>query len=44
MRATMGALAREHARRNSLITRHLVDYLLLLRLHLLAGPQGTTGG
>jgi trehalose synthase len=34
LRAGMGALAREHARRNLLITRHLVDHLLMLRLQL----------
>jgi trehalose synthase len=38
-RTTMGALAREHARRNLLITRHLADYLQMLRLH--AGTAGT---
>jgi len=32
-RRAMGALAREHARRNLLITRHLADYLQMLRLH-----------
>ena len=32
-RRRMGALAREHARRNLLITRHLADYLQMLRLH-----------
>lgn len=32
-RRRMGALAREHARRNLLITRHLSDYLQMLRLH-----------
>jgi trehalose synthase len=32
-RERMGALARESARRHLLITRHLVDYLQLLRLH-----------
>ena len=30
----MGELAREHARRHLLITRHLTDYLQMLRLHL----------
>ncbi len=28
----MGRLAREHARRNLLITRHLADYLQMLHL------------
>jgi trehalose synthase len=32
-RRRMGSLAREHARRNVLITRHLADYLQMLRLH-----------
>jgi trehalose synthase len=32
-RRQMGATAREHARRNLLITRHLADYLQMLRLH-----------
>jgi trehalose synthase len=44
LRSQMGLLAREHARRNSLITRHLVDYLLLLRLHLLQGHADTLDG
>jgi trehalose synthase len=34
LRAGMGGLAREHARRHLLITRHLVDYLLMLRLQV----------
>jgi trehalose synthase len=34
-RRAMGALAREHARRNLLITRHMADYLQMLRLHAL---------
>jgi hypothetical protein len=29
----MGELAREHARRHLLITRHLADYLQMMRLH-----------
>ncbi len=33
LREGMGSLAREHARRNLLITRHLADYLQMLRLH-----------
>ena len=33
LRDGMGSLAREHARRNLLITRHLADYLQMLRLH-----------
>jgi trehalose synthase len=33
-REQMGRLAREHARRHLLITRHLSDYLQMLRLHL----------
>ncbi len=37
LRAGIGGLAREHARRHLLITRHLVDYLLLLRLQTQAG-------
>jgi trehalose synthase len=41
LRNGMGALAREHARRNLLITRHLVDYLLMLRLQLEAARSGT---
>jgi trehalose synthase len=32
-RRRMGELGREHARRNLLITRHLADYLQMLRLH-----------
>jgi len=32
-RQRMGGLAREHTRRNLLITRHLSDYLQMLRLH-----------
>lgn len=32
-RHEMGRLAREHARRHLLITRHLADYLQMLRLH-----------
>ncbi len=32
-RRAMGRLAREFARRNLLITRHLADYLQMLRLH-----------
>jgi trehalose synthase len=32
-REQMGNLAREYARRNLLITRHLADYLQMLRLH-----------
>jgi trehalose synthase len=32
-RRRMGELAREHARQNLLITRHLADYLQMLRLH-----------
>jgi trehalose synthase len=32
-RQAMGRLAREHARRNLLITRHLADYLQMMRLH-----------
>jgi trehalose synthase len=32
-RERMGLLAREHARRHLLITRHVADYLQLLRLH-----------
>jgi trehalose synthase len=30
----MGEMAREHARRHLLITRHLADYLQMVRLHL----------
>jgi trehalose synthase len=33
LRRRMGSLAREHARRNLLITRHIADYLQMLRLH-----------
>ncbi|MBI3932084.1 MAG: glycosyltransferase [Acidobacteria bacterium] len=33
-RRTMGRLAKEHARHNLLITRHLADYLQMLRLHV----------
>jgi trehalose synthase len=33
LRRRIGALAREHARRDMLITRHLADYLQMLRLH-----------
>jgi trehalose synthase len=40
LRVGMGILAREHARRNLLITRHLVDYLLMLRLQLEAARGG----
>lgn len=36
-REAMGRLAREFARRNLLITRHLADYLQMLRLHTRAG-------
>lgn len=43
LRDGMGALAREHARRNVLITRHLVDYLLMLRLQLEAARAGLHG-
>jgi len=32
-RLQMGRLAREHARRHLLITRHVADYLQMLRLH-----------
>ncbi len=32
-RARIGGLAREHVRRHFLITRHLADYLQILRLH-----------
>jgi trehalose synthase len=32
-RQAMGRLGREHARRNLLITRHLADYLQMMRLH-----------
>jgi len=32
-RGEMGRLAREYARRHLLITRHLADYLQMLRLH-----------
>jgi trehalose synthase len=34
-RRRMGSLAREHARRHFLITRHLADYLQMMRLHAL---------
>jgi trehalose synthase len=40
-RLRMGQLAREHARRNTLITRHLADYLEVLRMHSL-GIGGTS--
>jgi trehalose synthase len=33
LRSQMGALAREHARHSALITRHVADYLQVLRLH-----------
>ena len=42
LRNGMGTLAREHARRNLLITRHLVDYLLLMRLQLEAARGGSS--
>ena len=32
-RQAMGRVGREHARRNLLITRHLADYLQMMRLH-----------
>jgi trehalose synthase len=34
-RRRMGSLAREHARRNFLITRHIADYLQVVRIHAL---------
>jgi trehalose synthase len=34
LRKEMGALAREHACHTALITRHIADYLQVLRLHL----------
>jgi trehalose synthase len=34
-RQGMGKLAKEHARRHFLITRHVADYLQLMRLHVL---------
>ncbi len=37
----IGRIAREHVRRNFLITRHLADYLMLL--HLMRGPQPSQG-
>jgi trehalose synthase len=40
-RHRMGQLAREYARRNTLITRHLADYLEVLRMHVFnAGEPG----
>jgi trehalose synthase len=39
LRSGIGALAREHARRQLLITRHAVDYLLMLRLQLEASRR-----
>jgi trehalose synthase len=40
LRDGLGTQAREHARRHLLITRHLVDYLLMLRLQLEAARSG----
>jgi trehalose synthase len=40
----IGRIAREHVRRHFLITRHLADYLMLLRLMTeRAGPEMRAG-